>query len=646
MADRNSNDFPRYIFPAALALSAIAIWIILSFHCQDLLLKIESRSLFLTTDLYFKERMLSVGGLLTYISCFLTLFLQFPPIGALTAVILWCCVTLLTKKTFHLEGGASALAFIPAAILIAADMQSGYMIFAYRDQGWFFLPSLGFLTTLTAVYCYNRIENNRNKLIFIIIWTLAAYPLSGFYALLGTAAIAVQALAKPSGSNILQAAAAIAAIALFPRFWSGTVYYTGRVAASYIAALPQIFDMNEYHTLWIPYIILVAATLFLAYIGSPTKRLPTALPDIASYLTGTVISILSVWIFWYDDPDFINDLKMDSAIERQDWKEVVRIHDRDTRRFARHNARVFSKRSRELETASHTDRDDIIAGYEYKFHIPTRTMVMYKDLALLRLGTAGSQAFCHAEGDYMPPSPVVISLAIQCGKQLYYNYGIPNFCYRWCIEDAVEYGWSVEVLKYAIRCTVIGEDWDIADKYISQLEHSPFHRKWAKKQRELLHHPELIRESDEYRSILPLMCGTDDINSDESMIEKFIMEHFITYNWLNSTAEGCEAAMLWILRAQNIRAFWAQLANWIFTHPDKTLPRHYQEAAYLYEQLEGRSIPNLEISPEVIRSYDRFMKFNASHPIRNLRESSYIYGQDFGDTFYYYYFFARDQQTH
>lgn len=639
------QKFSRYIFPATLALSAIAIWAILSFQYPDFLIKTESRSLFLSSDLYFHDRMLTVGGLLTYISCFLTLFLQFPKIGALTAVIIWCCVTLYTRKTFRLEGGASALAFLPAAMMIAADMQSGYMVFAYRTNGWFFLPAVAYLTTLAAINIHNRITEDRHKLLFLTIWTAAAYPISGFYALLGTAAMAVQSLAKPSAASITRAAAAAVAIAAFPLLWCNYVYCTLRLSAAHIALLPPIFDVAEYHPLWIPYILLGIITLVLSFICSPCSDRPVRFPDTGTFIAGTVISLFAIWIFWYKDPALVNDLRMDTAIEKHDWKDVVRILDNDTRRFAAHNSRTYRKRTQKLASASSAAINGIVDDYEYKFHVPTRTMVLYKDLALLRLGTSGSQAFCHAEGDYIPPSYATITLAIQCGKQLYYNYGIPNFCYRWCIEDAVEYGWSVETLKYAIRCTVIAEDWNIADKYITQLEQSPFHRKWAREQRKFLHHPELIKEAEDYRDVLPLMRGSSEIGVDESKIETFIMQHFRKYNQ-SPTAEECDASMLWTLRAQDSNEFWPQLANWTAANPGKALPKHYQEAAYMFGNLQGRPTQDLGISPEVIRDFDRFMKFNSTHPVRNIKESQYIYGKDFGDTYYYYYFLMRDLKTH
>ena len=44
--------------------------------------------------------------------------------------------------------------------------------------------------------------------------------------------------------------------------------------------------------------------------------------------------------------------------------------------------------------------------------------------------------------------------------------------------------------------------------------------------------------------------------------------------------------------------------------------------------------------------YDSFNKFVQSHPIRSLRESSYIYSKSFGSTFFYYYYFIRNLQTY
>ena len=37
-------------------------------------------------------------------------------------------------------------------------------------------------------------------------------------------------------------------------------------------------------------------------------------------------------------------------------------------------------------------------------------------------------------------------MVVTGGRPLYMHYGIPNYCFRWCVENGVEYGWRVDNL--------------------------------------------------------------------------------------------------------------------------------------------------------------------------------------------------------
>lgn len=654
MSDKYNSSGVRfkpgnYMFPATLVLFAIVMWWLMGIHYHDLLLKIESRTLFLSSGMFFREKMQLAGGLLLYVSCFLTQFLKYPLFGTALIVLMWCGTVLLTRRAFKLDGALTALAFIPAALLAAEIMSQGYMIYILRVQGWFFSPTLGYIISLCTILFLDRIGNIRKRSAVAALWVIAGYALCGPYALLGALASTVRTVTTDWKKGAVPSAVVLFFIIAAPLFWAGQVYYTGRVADAYIAALPKLPGLGQYFSIWLPFILLALFTLAAScacwkYSLKDSVRADSTLQSPLLYVSIIVVTVIIARAFWYSDPVYLTEMKMDAAMERRDWKEVTRIMSRDTERFARYNERVYHRRSGKLEGTRGAERNDIVAEYRYRFHQPTRVMVMYKNLALLRLGTAGSQAFCYADGDYEPKVPIYMSLSTQCAKQLYLNYGLANCCYRWCIEDAVEFGWSAETLIYAIKSTLAIEDWNIAEKYISVLELSPVHRKWAHGQRALLHHPELLRESPEYRDIIPMLTTSTMVTSDEAMTEKFLLQQFRAYSRKGATPQGSDAAMLWTLYSQDIDSFWRELSIWIETHPDSDIPRHYQEAAYLYSNLEGDG--QINVSPDVAKSYRDFMSFVSHHPVENIHEMSYLYEKKFGRTFYYFYYFVRDQKSH
>ena len=403
----------------------------------------------------------------------------------------------------------------------------------------------------------------------------------------------------------------------------------------------------KYLRIWIPYLILTAYTLTAAVLSRRQRSESKGRPMLAQ-LAAIAVSAAIIWSLWFKDENFRAELKMGNALERQDWKAVAQTHLDAARSHEASDRKAYEKRSAELAAVTGRDRRKYITDkYSGRFYSPTRQMVMYKNLALLKLGTAGSSAWHYKDGGRTPAGGIVVPAMFQSGKQIYFNYGLLNNCYRWCIEDAVEYGWNVESLKYAIRSSLVLGNWDIAEKYISKLKHAPLHRKWASEQRKYLHNPAAVAKSAEYGHIVPLICRADILDSDKASLETFLIKYFNSCRPENATPEFDDAAMMWAMTTQDIPSFWKQFSNWISTHPTAEVPLHYQEAACLYGHLEKSvDISRMPFSPNVTKGYDTFTKYAAQHQVENLDEMSYIYGTRFGSTFYYFYYFIRGLQTY
>jgi hypothetical protein len=111
---------------------------------------------------------------------------------------------------------------------------------------------------------------------------------------------------------------------------------------------------------------------------------------------------------------------------------------------------------------------------------------------------------------------------------LYLQYGIPNYCYRWCMEDGVEYGWTVERLKLMTKCSLLNGELVAAQRFINALKKTDFHRKWALKYEEYIHRPNLIGQDPELKPILPLLRTDNFLTSDQSQEEWFLIEHILS----------------------------------------------------------------------------------------------------------------------
>ncbi|HZK03317.1 MAG TPA: DUF6057 family protein [Bacteroidaceae bacterium] len=632
------------------------MWITLSFFEHDQLLRVERESIFLFSRPFFDLCFAKAGGFLTYAGCFLTQFLFIPWLGSLILVLLWALIVLVFKKVFNITTKWNILTLIPVALLVAGNMSIGYLIFKLKTPGIFFTPTLGFLFMIMAIGLFKLIKNNWIRVAYIAIWTFIGYALIGFYALPGTLAMALINFRQHptlNSRNIISVTVAIISIALSPFVWA-SIFQHSRVDNAYIAQLPSFPVGMAYFANWAPHILLIIFTICMAALykeqrdNTVKKYRVFAIKKIALI----ALIILGTWGFWLNDANFKAEIKMEQAVRTQNWEKVLEIHRKTSAKFENRDTQAYLKRTRLLSGVNSPDvRLKLIADAKDNFYAPTRAMVLYKNLALIKLRAAGNQAFTYKDGGKAQKSPELIPLVIQCSKPILFSYGLLNFCYRWCMENSVEYGWSVDNMKYAAQSSLLSGNYDLADKYINLLKKTLFHKKWANNLKRYTNNPALITESDEYCDILDLVCDKNWLDNDQASLESYLLKYFTTYQPDNGSLLFYETAMLWAMYSQDINTFWRCFSNYInsvknITQIDK-LPKHYQEAALLYGNLEhGVDISRMIFNKDVVESYTNFNRFAALNPVPDIDELSYTYHKKFGKTFFYFYYFIRNIRSY
>ena len=158
--------------------------------------------------------------------------------------------------------------------------------------------------------------------------------------------------------------------------------------------------------------------------------------------------------------------------------------------------------------------------------VPTRQVVMNKNIALLKMGLLGSEIFSYPDGSSDILAPMAVHLTQTGGMMAYFQYGKLNFCYRWCVENAVEYGWRVEYLKHAVRSMILSGEYRIAQRYIGILKKTLFHSSWAEEMEKFIKNPELIKKESEFALPLDLSCYPDGLEVDDSFVEMYLMNGF------------------------------------------------------------------------------------------------------------------------
>ena len=216
------------------------------------------------------------------------------------------------------------------------------------------------------------------------------------------------------------------------------------------------------------------------------------LPD-KRWLRTTVLAVtcIAVGVFWYKDGNFHREVAMSRSIDKQDWGQVLRT----------------------AQSAKGT---------------PTRAMCLMRNLALFRTGQVGDEMDLYVNGSALPNAPFPVRMIHTFGKRLYMEYGIPNYCYRWCIEDGVEYGWTVERLRLLILCSILNSEFTAAQRYINTLKKTDFHDSWARHYESMLYHPQLMANDPALKPILPLLRDDNFLTSDQSQYEHFMIEHILS----------------------------------------------------------------------------------------------------------------------
>ena len=471
---------------------------------------------------------------------------------------------------------------------------------------------VGFLFTLSAIYLY-QITKEWWRYLFVLIIAAVGYPLFGFYALLALLGVIACALRDGEESRDLIALLCISVVVATPILYY-SVYEQTRFVNMFTMGMPA-FELSKRDLFtWIPYILLYLFPLVMPFI--PLKQEGETVLRKWLLIEGTGVAAFIVilgLLFWYRDPNFRAEIKMNHHMERLEWRKALDV----------------AKAQKQT---------------------PTRLIVLNKNLALLKLGKIGDEMFHYLDGGEAPKTPLQIRLMQVGGKMLYYHYARMNFCYRWCLEDAVEYGWKIDYLKYMVRTSLVSGEPALAQKYINTLKKTFFYRGWAEKYEKMVKDPELVAKDREMASILPLYQYEDQLDGDNSLVEIYLLNYFAhSYSDL-STPMFDEAALMCALTLKDIPTFWNCFFRYANSHKADRMPTHYQEAALLYGNLEKNvDISKMPFDKTVKMRFQDFMRFAQKHAVENVErdpEAKKLFYDRYGNTFWYFYFFIRDVKSY
>ena len=604
----------------AVAAFFVAVWAVLAFWDGATLFRVGEQSLFLYKLQFLKESMALPAGFLSYLGAFFVQFFYYPALGAAIYVALLALLYKLTKRAFAIPGRWSLLALLPVVFVLAVSTQLGYWIFYIKIQGFYYMALIGTIISLLAVWLGYKMRPAMRGL-FMILWTFFTFPLFGVYSLATAAVIGVSALVDSIKARrgvlfgIITFIVAASALYSVPLYYYYKVYSTMAVEHIPFAGTP-IFQWITYSKetfpdgimqYWAPFILLFAVYLLLAILKGSYAAQPKRCKLFVAAQAVMVVAMLSfVWVYWYKDNNFRIENKQSRAMWNEDWEAV--------------------------------------AEYANDTALPTRQIVMNKNMALLRLGRALDEAFKYPDGSAKIDHPGVVHLTQTGGMMTYYQYGKFNFSYRWCIENSVEYGWRVEYLKHALRNMLLSGQHKLAARYVNILKHTLFYRSFAEKAEWLMQHPEKISEQKEFTMPLLMYTYKDALELDDSYVEVYISNSLTNTYTQDDTRLYTEAAVLQSLVRKDVKLFWATMSRYLAKGRINRVPLHIQEAVVLFTNLSTDIKTNIPID-EVVNI--RFKNFLAkTKKFKGMKEAEMApYFEEFRNTYWYFYFFVREIKT-
>lgn len=453
--------------------SVLILTLILVAFEGNLLYTAQEHNLFLHTPLFFEQQMVRAGGLLTWAGCYLTQFFYYPMLGAGVLCLLWAFLMWLLKRTFRLTD--EWLTLVPIACLLLTIVTLGYWVFFLKLPGALFDTTLGTIVAVSLVWFYRALPNRYFlRPIFMVLSTCISYPLFGFYGLWATAMMAMMTWRSSW--------VALLSIIAVPLVCYHTLYHETNIINIYWTAMPVFtYQGTRCAGYYLPYVFLVLSIGLMVFF-----------PTVKKWVSAIVISmtVVCIAVFWYKDTNFHHELSMQRSIEKQTWQQV-------------------------LMTSTRAKGE------------PTRAMCMMQNLALFRLGKAGNEILNYPNGAARPNAPFTVHTVHTIGKMLYLQYGVLNYCYRWCMEDGVEYGWTVEQLKYMAQCSLLNGEYVATQRFLNLLKKTTFHRNWAKRYEAMIQHPQLVTRDPELASILPLLRNDNFLTADQSQLEMFLVEQIV-----------------------------------------------------------------------------------------------------------------------
>jgi hypothetical protein len=210
------------------------------------------------------------------------------------------------------------------------------------------------------------------------------------------------------------------------------------------------------------------------------------------------------------------------------------------------------------------------------------------------------------------------------------------------MEDAVEYGWSVETLQYMARCSILSGERRAARKVLNKLRQTKYYSEWADSIQPLMDDLSKRADDPEMGPITRMLQYKNALGMDEGNVEKYLM-NVLAYQ----DSQGAyfqEQSVLAALWKRNPQLFWPRFKRYVYLlQGTKPIPRIFQEAAIFFGSIENNpAITSIPFDKGVVEKYASFVKESQKYRGQQASVGRAALYPFFGNTYYYYFYFMQD----
>ena len=605
---------------------ALLSWYFLFMRNADVLYMQQLRSLFNDTSEFWQQYQTQPAGFLQWVGCYFTQLFYYPALGSSVLILMWIAIFFTMKKALRISNALSPILLIPLVCLLISEIDLGYWIYYNKNDGYCFSQTIGLLSASLLVLAFRSMASVKFKYGTTIVAILGSiiialcYRYLGIYAMAASFTLGVIMLLGRERKWIAGAVYIIAALAT-PRLFQ-QVFDTMRSDRFFKAGLP-VFESGKIisTSLTTPFEIALLTLILFPILYKVGERIKS--PKVATIIPSLLLVAVIGFSFGaledadYDDENYHAECKAYRAIDEMKWEDAL------------HEIRQINGTL-------------------------TRQLIMFKNIALFNTGDIGNTMYDYDDKG-MRPTPsdsLKVHMANTAAPIIYLHHGMTNFAYRWCMENQVEIGFNIAELKVMVLSSIINGESKLTEKYLNILSHTIYYKEWAERFQPLAHNPKLISKYPELTKIHDLHSHIgNQSDSDAGLCENFIL-HYFSRTQNKDSKYFQELTLAYAMMAKDIQLFWPRYLLYLYLHKGEKIPVLYQQAAFLYGNLEPHSAPNpaqygMQFDKtEIIDRYNQFQRLTQGL-MKNGFSNEAIARQteaEFGNTFWWVYFFNRDSK--